>query len=102
MIRRPPRPTLFPSTPLFRSRRAPPAPDRRPPPAARRQPIPAPHPHHPGQHVSHPVLAGIAALGGVVAGQPPAPDRKSTRPNSSHAPISYSVFCLKKTKNIIR
>src|SRR3712207_5102903 len=29
------------------------------------------------------------------------PDRKSTRLNSSHANISYAVFCLKKTKNHI-
>src|SRR3712207_8363998 len=29
-------------------------------------------------------------------------DRKSTRLNSSHANISYAVFCLKKKKNIIR
>src|SRR5258707_4967001 len=29
-------------------------------------------------------------------------DRKSTRLNSSHANISYAVFCLKKTKNIMR
>src|SRR5215217_8433022 len=28
----------------------------------------------------------------------PAPDRKSTRLNSSHANISYAVFCLKKKK----
>src|SRR3712207_7016443 len=28
-------------------------------------------------------------------------DRKSTRLNSSHANISYAVFCLKKNKNII-
>src|SRR2546430_12459495 len=27
---------------------------------------------------------------------PPAPDRKSTRLNSSHSQISYAVFCLKK------
>src|SRR2546427_5365344 len=26
------------------------------------------------------------------------PDRKSTRPNSSHSQISYAVFCLKKKK----
>src|SRR5947209_14464742 len=39
----------------------------------------------------------------------PCPDRKSTRLNSSHANISYAVFCLKKkkkeittTKNIIK
>src|SRR3712207_8864478 len=31
---------------------------------------------------------------------PAAPDRKSTRLNSSHANISYAVFCLKKKKNI--
>src|SRR5206468_11615206 len=29
----------------------------------------------------------------------PAPDRKSTRLNSSHDQISYAVFCLKKKKN---
>src|SRR3712207_9378969 len=29
------------------------------------------------------------------------PDRKSTRLNSSHANISYAVFCLKKKKTII-
>src|SRR3712207_8550993 len=29
----------------------------------------------------------------------PPPDRKSTRLNSSHANISYAVFCLKKKKN---
>src|SRR5438445_947456 len=29
-------------------------------------------------------------------------DRKSTRLNSSHANISYAVFCLKKKKNMIR
>src|SRR5204862_3798320 len=29
----------------------------------------------------------------------PAPDRKSTRLNSSHVEISYAVFCLKKKKN---
>src|SRR3712207_9323081 len=30
------------------------------------------------------------------------PDRKSTRLNSSHANISYAVFCLKKNKEQIR
>src|SRR5690606_41564582 len=30
------------------------------------------------------------------SGQVPAPDRKSTRLNSSHVKISYAVFCLKK------
>src|SRR3712207_8458929 len=32
-------------------------------------------------------------------GTPPHADRKSTRLNSSHANISYAVFCLKKIKN---
>src|SRR5258708_11762176 len=32
------------------------------------------------------------------ADRPPAPDRKSTRLNSSHQIISYAVFCLKKKK----
>src|SRR5947209_14065988 len=31
----------------------------------------------------------------------PGPDRKSTRLNSSHANISYAVFCLKKKKHVI-
>src|SRR3712207_7869871 len=35
--------------------------------------------------------------------QAPAPaDRKSTRLNSSHANISYAVFCLKKKKKLVR
>src|SRR3712207_8495928 len=33
-----------------------------------------------------------------LAARCPVPDRKSTRLNSSHANISYAVFCLKKTK----
>src|SRR3712207_1819056 len=43
-----------------------------------------------------PVLALYLVLPRVQAG-----DRKSTRLNSSHANISYAVFCLKKKKNII-
>src|SRR5438445_3656822 len=50
-----------------------------------------------------PVAAGAvlpAAAGAVlpVAAFPAAADRKSTRLNSSHANISYAVFCLKKKK----
>src|SRR3712207_8876056 len=47
-------------------------------------------------------LAALAApltqaiLGAMRAEFPPRPDRKSTRLNSSHANISYAVFCLKK------
>src|SRR3712207_9034844 len=78
MIRRPPRSTLFPYTTLFRSpRREGPA----PPAATARWPSPA-----------RPRRAGRA---------PRPPDRKSTRLNSSHANISYAVFCLKKKKNKI-
>src|SRR3712207_7609834 len=82
MIRRPPRSTLFPYTTLFRS------------PAARRRAADAV------------LLARGGPLGtrrprrcdGAAAGHP---DRKSTRLNSSHANISYAVFCLKKKKVII-
>src|SRR3712207_7420016 len=92
MIRRPPRSTLFPYTTLFRS------------------------------HATDDVLAGVAYMhnatnDGVAAlrGYPQDElgrfftaqdrgdfhaflDRKSTRLNSSHANISYAVFCLKKKK----
>src|SRR3989337_3620997 len=34
--------------------------------------------------------------------EPPEPDRKSTRLNSSHGSISYAVFCLKTKKNKTR
>src|SRR3712207_7091843 len=80
MIRRPPRSTLFPYTTLFRS---PPQPIRQ----------------LPGGRT----LLPRRAAGGVarkedklVLSMPP--DRKSTRLNSSHANISYAVFCLKKKK----
>src|SRR3712207_7593686 len=94
MMRRPPRSTLFPYTTLFRS-------DLQ---VVRAGPVgvPAgaalvdtdrqgPHPGHPlGDLLAeqHPAAAGLGAL----AEQ----DRKSTRLNSSHANISYAVFCLKK------
>src|SRR3712207_7270824 len=76
MIRRPPRSTLFPYTTLFRSpfvRHA--GGPRR---AARRPPRPRDAADHGPRR------------------QPQ--DRKSTRLNSSHANISYAVFCLKKKK----
>src|SRR5256885_4697980 len=96
MIRRPPRSTLFPYTTLFRS------------------------------DGDRAVRVGLEAamdraedrVPGVRAGRPrrrqdgegqehrrarqqgdQAPDRKSTRLNSSHLVISYAVFCLKKKKN---
>src|SRR3712207_7711371 len=83
MIRRPPRSTLFPYTTLFRS-----------------------------DVVLNDAGAAVGGVGGrdravevrVVhpeeqpAGRAEAVDRKSTRLNSSHANISYAVFCLKKKK----
>src|SRR3712207_8228364 len=50
-------------------------------------------------HVPHPVRPALAvALEELAVGDV---DRKSTRLNSSHANISYAVFCLKKKKNAI-
>src|SRR3712207_7357725 len=79
MIRRPPRSTLFPYTTLFRSVLAVERDERR-------------------RH-----LAQVVHRHGPPAQQRPRAagrDRKSTRLNSSHANISYAVFCLKKKKNI--
>src|SRR5258707_5548130 len=76
MIRRPPRSTLFPYTTLFRS-----------------------------QSLGDPVKTASALrqferLKAVYGLQPlELADRKSTRLNSSHANISYAVFCLKKKKD---
>src|SRR3712207_8205048 len=91
MIRRPPRSTLFPYTTLFRS-------------GVRRQD------RHEGE--AQPIR-GKVVLGGRgwdhdeytlqdLVAEPGVgqleEDRKSTRLNSSHANISYAVFCLKKKK----
>src|SRR5258707_3840103 len=76
MIRRPPRSTLFPYTTLFRSRS-----------------------HGRERHSRNSEI--------LISNRIPLPyrrpslaleDRKSTRLNSSHANISYAVFCLKKKK----
>src|SRR5947209_12621894 len=78
MIRRPPRSTLFPYTTLFRS-----------------------------AQLDHEALASCMGRALVLrpmaeVGHQPGDgrigDRKSTRLNSSHANISYAVFCLKKKK----
>src|SRR3712207_8456051 len=80
MIRRPPRSTLFPYTTLFRSRHV--VPQR---PLGRQRRLlrevsdRGPRLHEP--------LAFVE-------------DRKSTRLNSSHANISYAVFCLKKKNKL--
>src|SRR3712207_7408027 len=96
MIRRPPRSTLFPYTTLFRSR---PAGLGRGevqgvvPPVVRA----AGDGDRPGQD-AHKRDALLADGDGGIVG-PPVLDRKSTRLNSSHANISYAVFCLKKKNN---
>src|SRR3712207_8770406 len=86
MIRRPPRSTLFPYTTLFRSRGRGPV---------GREEVPGGEPLD-RQHVVVHRLADRPAE--VVEGHL---DRKSTRLNSSHANISYAVFCLKKKHSTI-
>src|SRR3712207_8830609 len=89
MIRRPPRSTLFPYTTLFRSGRFVIAhhdallPRGRARPGVRRR-----------AHETPPPSATTCRDRGAAA--TPKQDRKSTRLNSSHANISYAVFCLKK------
>src|SRR3712207_7345303 len=96
MIRRPPRSTPFPSTTLFRSRRAVGVgvlQDDFPPVQAR-------HRLHQREAEARP-RRGARPVGAEEALARPFPvhgDRKSTRLNSSHANISYAVFCLKKKK----
>src|SRR3712207_8713831 len=80
MIRRPPRSTLFPYTTLFRS---------------------SGRIVFDGQDITELSDSARARLRGRRIGvvlQSGNLDRKSTRLNSSHANISYAVFCLKKKK----
>src|SRR3712207_8979746 len=86
MIRRPPRSTLFPYTTLFRSARGAGHRDRAGRRAAGTGPVTRAH--------LVLVAAGTDRLGG--RRERPLGDRKSTRLTSSHANISYAVFCLKK------
>src|SRR5258707_2566533 len=75
MIRRPPRSTLFPYTTLFRSLLAPYSPIS----------------------IAAPGLTNSPRIDQLIHdGKLELRDRKSTRLNSSHANISYAVFCLKK------
>src|SRR3712207_8122620 len=88
MIRRPPRSTLFPYTTLFRSEArhlAPRAEEHRE--AAVDEPL-----------LERPRLGLLGRRRVALRAQVdhPLQDRKSTRLNSSHANISYAVFCLKK------
>src|SRR3712207_8781450 len=98
MIRRPPRSTLFPYTTLFRShhrhqRRAEEA-------RAGRQGPERLLARHGEDVLQRREGGGVHALTRR-AEESAAPDRKSTRLNSSHANISYAVFCLKKKINVI-
>src|SRR3712207_8284594 len=86
MIRRPPRSTLFPYTTLFRSRG-----DRQG--------------RCPGVRLEGRDARGVLVVHGAgpdlarpLRSKHDPRDRKSTRLNSSHANISYAVFCLKKKK----
>src|SRR3712207_7420791 len=90
MIRRPPRSTLFPYTTLFRSSDGPAVAGK--------------------DHCANPLLMRLQKevlenRGSQLSGRSPAEvrsrDRKSTRLNSSHANISYAVFCLKKKQTYI-
>src|SRR5258707_9660662 len=78
MIRRPPRSTLFPYTTLFRSGKI--------------------------YVASQKGVVSVIQAGDAleVLARNDLKDRKSTRLNSSHANISYAVFCLKKKKNMKR
>src|SRR3712207_7094545 len=97
MIRRPPRSTLFPYTTLFRSEGAP---ER-----AEEPPWSTWHPttENPTAEIAQYVSERYRHEGGkqlvAVTGRPLQLDRKSTRLNSSHANISYAVFCLKNNNN---
>src|SRR3712207_8974360 len=88
MIRRPPRSTLFPYTTLFRSRG-----------------VVNPLGLFDLSRKPRPVADAFKELLRQFGSEPLVPsspvltlDRKSTRLNSSHANISYAVFCLKKKK----
>src|SRR3712207_6895015 len=98
MIRRPPRSTLFPYTTLFRS-------------FVQENCGSGMGGNLPEVHVEPPLLSGsrwgmtfvwllcrVESPSGSSVGMG---DRKSTRLNSSHANISYAVFCLKKKKQPI-
>src|SRR3712207_7290989 len=97
MIRRPPRSPLFPYTTLFRSETT----NDQPPTTNDQRPTTNDQPpttnHQPPTSSTARVISS-RHVRAVRASQ----DRKSTRLNSSHANISYAVFCLKKNKTYMR
>src|SRR3712207_8843330 len=101
MIRRPPRSTLFPYTTLFRSLKgheeevlARFASD-----ADYADRFRLAFPGEPNPITMPNIVKAIASFERVIVSADSPLDRKSTRLNSSHANISYAVFCLKKKKN---
>src|SRR3712207_6911040 len=98
MIRRPPRSTLFPYTTLFRSSEG----TQSPRVAVEVQDRFSVHKDDGRTRCAARALRSVTTQ--LRPRQEPAVcirrDRKSTRLNSSHANISYAVFCLKKKKNI--
>src|SRR5947209_11997589 len=83
-MRRPPRSTLFPYTTLFRSTVS--------------VAVVADAGQRGNDRHDRAALRAVIARVGYGDGDRVASDRKSTRLNSSHANISYAVFCLKKKK----
>src|SRR3712207_7230828 len=99
MIRRPPRSTLFPYTTLFRSVGAYPVDVEFSQTTSERRDAQGAliNVSDPDEGILGVDLTRIDGQWKVLAVT--AQDRKSTRLNSSHANISYAVFCLKKKKN---
>src|SRR5258707_4227295 len=85
MIRRPPRSTLFPYTTLFRSWHG-----------SLDEGVLARSCSEPPVHSQATLWPSRLILDQICHGR----DRKSTRLNSSHANISYAVFCLKKKRKL--
>src|SRR3712207_8801663 len=101
MIRRPPRSTLFPYTTLFRSETEQFA-DRflllKLRESYSKEALPASLLSDGTVYVVALIVALYFSRRSLIAIEEPEKDRKSTRLNSSHATISYAVFCLKKTR----
>src|SRR3712207_7522290 len=101
MIRRPPRSTLFPYTTLFRSLGACRGPRQINESPAHGRVLDLEE----GPHELNAFATGEDGLDPSrirrIGQRPGGRDRKSTRLNSSHANISYAVFCLKKKKNTL-
>src|SRR3712207_7397833 len=101
MIRRPPRSTLFPYTTLFRSLEQGQTERRRGDDQDDEDDHPLP-PAEDGEVVPEVLPRALSHVSIIASGSrrpftaSAVTDRKSTRLNSSHANISYAVFCLKK------